>query len=416
MSAPAKKHVVVIGGGAAGSMVARSLSDALDASQHALTLINARPFNLSLPSTPRMAVSGEDKFEDKILIPFDRLLANGVGDVKIGRVVRVEPADGADGKGGRGGVVVLLDGERIRYDVLVLAPGMRWDGPLDYPDSKDDTLAFIREWRDKFAKAEKIVMAGGGPVNIEIAGELKYYFPDKSVTIVQSGDLPLNKVYSTRFRRTVETRIRKRGVDFIFGEYLDQTVPKDGVVFTRSGRKIPADLVVASTGGHPATGFLSSITPSILSPSGRVRTEPTLQVVSHPDIFCLGDVVDNEERLGIGKYRSHAKVVCANVLARLRDGPAKDTYGGSIETIAISMGKTGGAGYLGVLWGIIFSEWFIWLTKSRTMGVSAARYQMGYGLIESLRGAPVVVSALSRADVSESGVNEDGEGAAKAVL
>ncbi len=79
--------------------------------------------------------------------------------------------------------------------------------------------------------------------------------------------------------------------------------------------------------------------PSILTPSGRVRTERTFQVVSHPDIFCIGDVVDNEERLGLGKYKKHSKVVCANVLARLRDEPAKAVYGGSVESIGITMGK-----------------------------------------------------------------------------
>ncbi|KAA1473407.1 FAD/NAD-P-binding domain-containing protein [Dentipellis sp. KUC8613] len=411
MTAPAptksKKHVVVVGGGGAGSMFARRLSRALDASQHELTVINARPFNIYLPSTPRMAVTAEDNFEDKVLVPFDRLLAKGVGQVKIGRVVGVEPADGAgkggDGKaGGRGGEVVLEDGERVRYDALVLAPGMRWSGPLDFPDSKDGTLAHIREWRNKFAKADKIVMAGGGPVNIgksasQLAGELKYYFPNKSVTIVQSGDLPLNKVYAPRFRRAVDVRIRARGVELVFGEYLDETAPKDGVVTTRSGRKIPADLVVSSTGGTPATDFLSNIVPSILTPSGRVRTEPTLQVTSHPDIFCIGDVVETEERPSLGKYKKHSQVVCANVLARLRDDPAKAVYKGSIESIGITMGKTGGAGYLGILWGLVSPNWLIWLAKARTLGTRAARFHMGYGIMDSLRGTPLSESVALNA-------------------
>ncbi|TFY51043.1 hypothetical protein EVG20_g11195 [Dentipellis fragilis] len=229
----------------------------------------------------------------------------------------------------------------------------------------------------------------------ELAGELKYYFPNKSVTIVQSGDLPLNKVYAPQFRRAVDVRIRARGVELVFGEHLDETVPKDGMVTTRSGRKIPADLVVSSTGGTPATGFLSNIMPSILIPSGRVRTEHTLQVMSHPDIFCIGDAVDTEERPGLGKYQKHSKVVCANVLARVRGEPAKAVYGGSIETIGISMGKTGGAGYIGVLWGLVCPNWLIWFAKARTLGTRAARVHMGYGLMDSLRGTPISESPFT---------------------
>ena len=65
------------------------------------------------------------------------------------------------------------------------------------------------------------------------------------MTIVQSGYLPLNKIYPDYFRERVAEAIESRGVEFIFNDYLDQDAAQDGFVITRKGQKIPADLVVS---------------------------------------------------------------------------------------------------------------------------------------------------------------------------
>lgn len=67
---------------------------------------------------------------------------------------------------------------------------------------------------------------------------------EKKVHVVQSGNLPLNKVYPDHFRRRVQQEIEARGVNFIFDDRLDESAPVDGVVHTRKGKVIPADLVV----------------------------------------------------------------------------------------------------------------------------------------------------------------------------
>ena len=157
----AKKNVVVIGGGIAGSTVAQQLSRKLNPAQHTLTLIDARPFHIWLPATPRMAVSAGDRFEEKILVPFDHIFDRGIGDVRLGRAVAID-----EYKPGAGGHVVLKDGDRVPYDALVLTSGTAWDGPLAYPNSTKGTLQHILDWRTKFQDAHEIVLGGGGPVNI----------------------------------------------------------------------------------------------------------------------------------------------------------------------------------------------------------------------------------------------------------
>jgi NADH dehydrogenase FAD-containing subunit len=157
-----RKNIVVIGGGGAGATITRILSSKIDPSTTSLTLVTARPFALHLPAAIRMTTTSEGKLEDTVLIPYESLLVKDNGTIKIGRVTAIE-----QGKEGRDGTVVLSTGERIHYDILVLAPGSEWSGPLAIPDDRAAVLEHIRSWRRKFENAKSgIILAGGGAVGI----------------------------------------------------------------------------------------------------------------------------------------------------------------------------------------------------------------------------------------------------------
>jgi len=162
MSKGNRKSIVVVGGGAAGATIARILSSKIDASTTSLTLVTARPFALHLPGAIRMTTTAEGKLEDTVLIPYDNLLVNGNGTIKVGRVTTIEQAKESQA----GGSVVLSTGEQIHYDILVLAPGSDWEGPLTFPDDRAAVLEHIRSWRRKFENASGVVLAGGGAVGI----------------------------------------------------------------------------------------------------------------------------------------------------------------------------------------------------------------------------------------------------------
>ena len=155
-----RQNVIIVGGGAAGASTARELSALLDPSKHRLILITARPHFTHLPGTIRMVVSSEEKLEDRVFMPYVPDWLHGKGEVKVGRVERVE------GSGEKGGRVVLADGETLDYSVLVLATGSTWEGPLNLPDSQEDELASIKASRKQFEKANNIVLVGGGAIAI----------------------------------------------------------------------------------------------------------------------------------------------------------------------------------------------------------------------------------------------------------
>lgn len=67
---------------------------------------------------------------------------------------------------GKGGDVILTNDERIHYDVLALATGSTWSGPLNFPQSDAEVIASINDWRNKIANAKHVVVVGGGAVGI----------------------------------------------------------------------------------------------------------------------------------------------------------------------------------------------------------------------------------------------------------
>ena len=156
-----KKNLVVVGGGAAGGLLARGLSKIVNPSQYNLILVNDRTFYVHLTAMARIAVSGEDQLEDKALFGFDKLFYNGNGTVKIGKAVAISEA--APGKGGE---LVLEDGERIPYTALVLATGSTWPDAIQLPGTEDDARTYINSWRGKVEKAQHVVVVGGGAVGI----------------------------------------------------------------------------------------------------------------------------------------------------------------------------------------------------------------------------------------------------------
>lgn len=169
-----KKSVIVVGGGAAGSAISRSLSTQLDFATTTLTLLTARPFYTHLPALVRTTTTGVGKLEEKVLVPYDHLFASGKGTVKVGRVAAIEAKE-------KGGELVLENGERVSYDVLVLAPGSHWQGPLELPDDREAALASIAEIRSKVESAKAVVLAGGGAVG---AGTLLSFLAKVSRSLI----------------------------------------------------------------------------------------------------------------------------------------------------------------------------------------------------------------------------------------
>jgi len=364
------KIVIVGAGSGGGSAVARTLSTKLPSAQ--ITLINPLPYAISRPTLPRMTVSDSNDLFETALVPYDKLFANSNGTFVKGVVETIRQET-------KGGVVVLADGEELPYDVLVLAPGSIWEGPLDFPEDSAAVKNFVTESRARFKKAQKIVLVGGGAVGVEYAGEIKDEWPDKEVTIVHGDSTLLNSAYPTGFRKGLEKSIRARGVKIVLDDFVDE-IPASGPasIKTRKGEVIHADLVVPTRGPRPNTAFVAkSLGADALDARSQIKVNPTLQLAKHPDIFALGDAINVVEQKQVMKASAHAGIVAGNIIAYLSGKPLKP-YKGSLEMIVVTNGKNGGKAYIGMLWGITLGDWFARMVKSKTLLVSMTRGAMGY--------------------------------------
>jgi len=190
-----RQKIVIVGGGVAGSLLARELSSKLNQQEHELVLIEARPYAIWLIAGARLvAEEGHHPgLEERALVAYDKLFYNGNGSVKRGKVAFVHPysrspytttrSDDPDGSEGstdgvpaepekrigeddHSGHVVLEGGEKVPYDALILATGSKYSGPVDFPDDPIQCLAHIERWRAAFKEAKDVMLVGGGGVAI----------------------------------------------------------------------------------------------------------------------------------------------------------------------------------------------------------------------------------------------------------
>ncbi|KAF5325123.1 hypothetical protein D9619_010036 [Psilocybe cf. subviscida] len=368
MSNSTRKNVVVVGGGTGGATLIRILSKFLDASKYNLVLVDARESLILTPATIRLPVANPDGLEDRVFVPLKDIFINGNGTFRQGTVTAIDPSAGDS-------AVVLDDGDRVPYDVLALSPGATWYGSFDF---SGDIKARWAEDRENLKNAQNVVIVGAGAVGIELSGEIKSEYPHKSVTVVQGSSSVLNDAYPAKYRKALQDAMTAKKITFVPNEYIDDLrVQSDGQVKTRSGKGIKADLVIPAYGPKPNTGFIAeSLGPDVLSPNKYVKVQPTLQLVNHPNIFVIGDAVDNTEQKQAAKTVAHAAVAGGNIVALL-EGKVLKPYKGSAEMIVITLGKEGGRGYLGVLWGIILGNWAVKSIKAKTLLVSSMRATYG---------------------------------------
>uniref|UniRef100_A0A0W0GER0 FAD/NAD(P)-binding domain-containing protein n=1 Tax=Moniliophthora roreri TaxID=221103 RepID=A0A0W0GER0_MONRR len=214
--------ILIVGGGSAGVNITRPLSKSLDPAKYNV-----------------------NHLEDQIMVPYDKLFHNGNGTFVQGEVTKINQKPGDTH-----GEVVLSNGKTLEYDILVLATGGKWDGPLAFPKEPSEVVSFICKRRKEFSKSQNILLVGGGTVGIELAGEIRDIWPGKEVTVIQRDRLLLNNTYPDKFRVAMQKQIESRGVKVIVDDSIGDVASgvSKGTLTTRKGKALQPDLVVRAWG------------------------------------------------------------------------------------------------------------------------------------------------------------------------
>jgi NADH dehydrogenase FAD-containing subunit len=329
-----RASVAVIGGGYAGIHTAKALDDVAD-----VTLVD--PTEAFVHNVAAWRALVEPEWLDRIFLPYERLLANG-------RFVR-DRAVAVDGPR-----VTLASGDVLEPDYLVLATGSSYPFPAktEEPDVASARLRF-RDAHEELLAAERVLIVGAGPSGLELAGEIKFFYPDKQVTIADVADDILTGPYDQALRDELRRQLDELGVELRLGQALMELpsaapATLDTIrITTEDGTELLADIWFRAFGVRPHSEYLDggSHTGSRNEP-GYIRVDEHLRVVGETNVFAIGDVSD-ADRDTAGAASRQAGVVVANIRA-LITGEAKLTSWETLPPIiAIPLGPEGGAGFLG---------------------------------------------------------------------
>jgi pyruvate/2-oxoglutarate dehydrogenase complex dihydrolipoamide dehydrogenase (E3) component len=76
---------------------------------------------------------------------------------------------------------------QIPFEYLAIATGTTLQEPaaMKY-DDKVSSVAYLRKHQDSIKRSKSITIVGGGAVGVQMATDLKEFYPEKEVTLVHS--------------------------------------------------------------------------------------------------------------------------------------------------------------------------------------------------------------------------------------
>lgn len=221
--------------------------------------------------------------------------------------------------------VLLEDGDRIDFDYLVLAAGTTTnyfgvEGAPDYTfplKTLEDAIALRSHIIQQFEEADRhperiregllnVVVVGGGPTGIEMAGALVEWF--ELVFRKDYPSLPLNRArvllvealdtvlttYETRLQQYARQQLRQRGVELHLGNPVVRVTPE--AVYLQSGERIPTRTVIWAAGVRACP--LADRLGLPQTRTGRLEVAADLRVPGHPNVFVIGDLAASRDETG----------------------------------------------------------------------------------------------------------------------
>ncbi|GAA4553103.1 NAD(P)/FAD-dependent oxidoreductase [Amycolatopsis samaneae] len=327
------RTVVVIGGGYGGSAVAKALDADAD-------VVLVEPRDAFVNAAASLRALARPDWAPAMFFPYDRLLARG-------RVLR-DRASSVDPGG-----VTLASGGRVDADFLVLATGSAYPYPAKpEAETAEAALEHLRRTHKELADAERVLIAGAGPVGLELAGEIRAVWPGKDLTVVDPAArlLPgfLPEVRQDLHRQLDAARIGLRlGTGLAAPPATDPGRAGSFTVATTGGEEITADIWFRAHGVRIDSGYLADGRLTTRTPRGEVPVTETLNVRGHDHVYAVGDLTALPEAKMAAHAMRHAEVVAGNIAARLRGERPTATYRPSAEPmILLPIGSRGGVGQM----------------------------------------------------------------------
>jgi apoptosis-inducing factor 2 len=322
--------VVVVGGGYGGIGVAKALDETTN-------VVLVEPKDAFMHNIAALRALVDPSWLPGIYFPYEGLLANG--RVVQDRAVLVDPHR-----------VVTAAGEQIDADYIVLATGSSYPFP-----AKTDLVNTghaqeqVREANRALESADRVLLLGAGPVGIELAGEIRHVWPDKSIVLLDVADEVLGGPYLPELKAELLRQLIDSRVEVLLGNPLLQAPPTEPgelgtfAVTTEAGVEVTADIWFRCYGVVPNSDYLGEALSHARQADGFIDVTPTLQVAGQPTVFALGDLSTADAKMA-GFAARQAAVVADNINALAQGRSELSDYQSMGVAIAVPIGPAGGAG------------------------------------------------------------------------
>ncbi|RGB23662.1 hypothetical protein C1646_728004 [Rhizophagus diaphanus] len=372
--------IVIVGGGYGGYAVAQKLASKFNKSQsHQIILIERKSHFYHSVAGLRTVV--EDGFEEKVSIPYDHLFdKHGPGKLIHGTVIKLNKNDL---------IVRTNDGEEqnITFEIAVIATGSNYPRPakFDAENKEEGTKEIIRQ-REAVKNAQKILIVGGGPVGIELAGEIATVYENKKeVTLVHGEDNLLSPNFPNKLRDSLAKQLKDLNVKLILGDRIDfqKNNIGDGLskltITTEKEQVIESDVQFVAIGAKPNTSLVESLNGSLVDENSHlVKVKPTLQLDLNDEynhIFAIGDITNVPETKLAFRAGLHADLVSKNISFFI-DNKKLEEYKPMKETMFVTIGKKGGAGLLPMFGGLVVGSMMVRNLKGKHLFVDKYRKEL----------------------------------------
>lgn len=340
-----KRKVIVVGGGYVGTSAAKELDSLCD-----VTLVT--PNDQMEHKWAYMRACVVPGWEEATRVPLDKLL-------KRGTIVRGQVVSVVDGS------VTLASGEVLTADNIILAQGYGTGNlPGGTPNDTADSASFKKRLQEKqvaISAADTILIIGGGPVGVELAGEIKAQFPQKTVKLVHSQNKLLSNSQPPMIEAAViklKTTLEDMGIEVMLNTRVSNLpTPEHGDGFIHGsatyelsdGSSVTADLAVVCVGGAKLGPNLVSA--DSVDEHNRIKVNASLQVEGFPTVFAVGDC-NNIPETKLGYFGEMQAAVAVKNLQKLAHGKKLDVYkpaGGETKygVMVIPLGPTRGVTGMG---------------------------------------------------------------------
>jgi NADH:ubiquinone reductase (H+-translocating) len=374
-------EVVVVGAGFGGLSAATRLRRDAEAGRLRLTLVDRHAHHVFQPLLYQVATAALQPQDighsvRAMLPPSERVR------FRRGEVAAIDPERRR---------LVLADGAELAWDQLVLAvgaepsdrgvPGVREHGfqLKSLGDARRLRNHLLRQFEDVAAdragaEALHVVVCGGGPTGVELAGALaeltcevlaREFGLDSApirITLLQRGDrlLPSFGPAASRYARAA---LERRGVTVRTDTQVAQVHPS--AIVLGDGEVVPTRTVVWCAGVRPSALPLTA--GLAVDGSGRVALDADLTVPGRPDIHVVGDAAGPVDGLTQPQLATVAmqqgRHVAAQIRRRLAGQPTRPfryrsvgqwaTIGRNLAVVELARGRIRLRGVVAwALWGV----------------------------------------------------------------